>query len=171
MATTTKDPVVVVLQMTGANDYLNTIIPYTNEHYYDARPKVGIPADQVLPIDDQIGFNPNMGPIKKLWDDGKMAIIHGIGYENSPRSHFRSMDILAHLRAGHRRHRGLGRPRDSGPGPQGRERLEGRQLRAGSAARIGFARRTGDLRFEPGVLRRAVQRAGRLRRRGSQPDP
>ena len=93
MATTTKDPVVVVLQMTGANDYLNTIIPYTNEHYYDARPKVGIPADQVLPIDDQIGFNPNMGPIKKLWDDGKMAIIHGIGYENSPRSHFRSMDI------------------------------------------------------------------------------
>ena len=93
MATTTKDPVVVVLQMTGANDYLNTIIPYTNEHYYDARPKVGIPADQVLPIDDQVGFNPNMGPIKKLWDDGKMAIIHGIGYENSPRSHFRSMDI------------------------------------------------------------------------------
>ena len=93
MATTQKDPVVVVLQMTGANDYLNTIIPYTNEHYYDARPKVGIPADQVLPIDDQVGFNPNMGPIKKLWDDGKMAIIHGIGYENSPRSHFRSMDI------------------------------------------------------------------------------
>ena len=93
MATTTKDPVVVVLQMTGANDYLNTIIPYTNEHYYDARPKVGIPADQVLPIDDQVGFNPNMGPIKKLWDNGKMAIIHGIGYENSPRSHFRSMDI------------------------------------------------------------------------------
>ena len=93
MATTQKDPVVVVLQMTGANDYLNTIIPYTNEHYFDARPKVGIPADQVLPIDDQVGFNPNMGPIKKLWDDGKMAIIHGIGYENSPRSHFRSMDI------------------------------------------------------------------------------
>ena len=93
MATIRKDPVVVVLQMTGANDYLNTIIPYTNEHYYDARPKVGIPADQVLPIDDQVGFNPNMGPIKKLWDDGKMAIIHGIGYENSPRSHFRSMDI------------------------------------------------------------------------------
>ena len=93
MATTQKDPVVVVLQMTGANDYLNTIIPYTNEHYYDARPKVGIPADQVLPINDEVGFNPNMGPIKKLWDDGRMAIIHGIGYENSPRSHFRSMDI------------------------------------------------------------------------------
>ena len=93
MATTKKDPVVVVLQMTGANDYLNTIIPYTNEHYHDARPRVGIPADQVLPIDGELGFNPNMGPIKKLYDGGKMAIIHGIGYENSPRSHFRSMDI------------------------------------------------------------------------------
>ena len=93
MATTTKDPVVVVLQMTGANDYLNTIIPYTNPHYHDARPRVGIPEDQALPISDELAFNPNMGPIKKLWDDGKVAIIHGIGYENSPRSHFRSMDI------------------------------------------------------------------------------
>ena len=93
MATTKKDPVVVVLQMTGANDYLNTIIPYTNGHYRDARPKVGIPEDQALPIDGELAFNPQMGPIKKLYDEGKVAIIHGIGYENSPRSHFRSMDI------------------------------------------------------------------------------
>ena len=93
MATTKKDPVLVVLQMTGANDYLNTIIPYTNGHYRDARPKVGIPEDQVLPIDGELAFNPNMGPIKKLYDEGKVAIIHGIGYEDSPRSHFRSMDI------------------------------------------------------------------------------
>ena len=93
MTITRKDPVVVVLQMTGANDYLNTIIPYTNGHYRDARPKVGIPEDQVLPIDGELAFNPQMGPIKKLYDEGKVAIIHGIGYENSPRSHFRSMDI------------------------------------------------------------------------------
>ena len=93
MTTTKKDPVLVVLQMTGANDYLNTIIPYTNGHYRDARPRVGIPEDQVLPIDAELAFNPNMGPIKKLYDEGKVAIIHGIGYENSPRSHFRSMDI------------------------------------------------------------------------------
>ena len=93
MTTTRKDPVLVVLQMTGANDYLNTIIPYTNGHYRDARPKVGIPEDQVLPIDGELAFNPQMGPIKKLYDEGKVAIIHGIGYENSPRSHFRSMDI------------------------------------------------------------------------------
>ena len=93
MASTKKDPVVVVLQLTGANDYLNTIIPYTNPHYKDARPRLGIPEDQVLPIDDELAFNPNMGPVKDLYDQGKVAIIHGIGYENSPRSHFRSMDI------------------------------------------------------------------------------
>ena len=93
MATTKKDPAVVILQLTGANDYLNTIIPYTNGHYWDNRPRVNIPEDQVMPIDDELAFNPNMGPLKKLYDEGKMAIIHGIGFENSPRSHFRAMDI------------------------------------------------------------------------------
>ena len=93
MASTKKDPVLVILQMSGANDYLNTIIPYTNGHYRDARPRVNIPEDQVLPIDDTLGFNPNMAPLKKIYDDGKMAIIHGIGFEDSPRSHFRAMDI------------------------------------------------------------------------------
>jgi len=93
MTATKKDPVVVILQLTGANDYLNTIIPYTNGEYYDNRPKVRIPQDTVLPIDDTLAFNPNMAPLKKIYDDGKMAIIHGIGFENSPRSHFRAMDI------------------------------------------------------------------------------
>ena len=93
MSSTKKDPVVVVLQLTGANDYLNTIIPYTNPLYRDNRPRVGIPEDKVLPIDDELAFNPNMGPMKDFYDQGKMAVIHGIGYENSPRSHFRSMDI------------------------------------------------------------------------------
>ncbi|MED5568738.1 MAG: DUF1501 domain-containing protein [Chloroflexota bacterium] len=93
MASTQKDPVVVVLQLTGANDILNTIIPYNTGEYWDNRPKVNIPQDKVLPIDDQLAFNPNMAPLKKMYDDGKMAIIHGIGFENSPRSHFRAMDI------------------------------------------------------------------------------
>ena len=93
MASTKKDPVVVILQLTGANDILNTIIPYTSGEYRDNRPKVNIPQDHVLPIDDQLAFIPNMGPLKKMYDDGKMAIIHGIGFENSPRSHFRAMDI------------------------------------------------------------------------------
>ena len=93
MAPTSKGPVVVVLQLTGANDYLNCVIPYTSRIYRDNRPNVGIPEDQVLPIDDELGFHPNMGPVKQLYDEGRMAIIHGIGYANSPRSHFRSMDI------------------------------------------------------------------------------
>ncbi len=93
MTTTHKDPVLVVLQMTGANDYLNSVIPYTDPLYYDNRPKVGIPEDQMLPIDSEMAFNPVLAPVKRLYDEGKVALIHGIGYENSPRSHFRSMDI------------------------------------------------------------------------------
>ena len=93
MTATKKDPVVVILQLTGANDYLNTIIPYNHGEYYDNRPKVNIPQDTVLPIDDDLAFNPNMAPFKKMYDDGNVAIIHGIGFENSPRSHFRAMDI------------------------------------------------------------------------------
>ena len=93
MASNTKDPVLVILQLSGGNDALNTVIPYSNPLYNDNRPKVGIPEDQVLPINDSIGFHPAMGPIKKLYDEGKVAIIQGIGYPNPSRSHFRSMDI------------------------------------------------------------------------------
>jgi len=93
MASNTKDPVLVILQLSGGNDALNTVIPYSNPLYHDNRPKVGIPENQVLPINDSIGFHPAMGPIKKLYDEGKVAIIQGIGYPNPSRSHFRSMDI------------------------------------------------------------------------------
>ena len=93
MASTKKDPILVVIQLTGANDYMNTIVPYNNPLYYDNRPTVGIPQDQVLPINNDFGFNPVMEPVKKLYDQGKMAILNGIGYPNPNRSHFRSMDI------------------------------------------------------------------------------
>ena len=93
MASTKKDPVLVILQLTGANDYLNTIVPYTNPLYWDNRPKVNIPEDQVLPIDDELAFRSDTEPLKAIYDNGNMAIIHGIGFENSPRSHFRAMDI------------------------------------------------------------------------------
>jgi uncharacterized protein (DUF1501 family) len=93
MASNTKDPVLVILQLSGGNDALNTVIPYSNPLYQDNRPKVGIPQDQVLPINDSIGFHPAMGPITTLSDEGKVAIIQGIGYPNPSRSHFRSMDI------------------------------------------------------------------------------
>jgi uncharacterized protein (DUF1501 family) len=93
MAATKKDPVLVVLQLSGGNDYLNTVIPYNNPLYRDNRPAVGIPDDQILHIDSNYGFHPAMAPLKKVWDEGKLAIMHGVGYANSPRSHFRSMDI------------------------------------------------------------------------------
>ena len=93
MTSTKKDPILVVIQLTGGNDYLNTLIPYGDPLYYDNRSNVGIPQDQVLPIDDHFGFNPAAGPIKDLYDQGKVAIINGVGYPKPNRSHFRSMDI------------------------------------------------------------------------------
>ena len=93
MTITKKDPVLVVLQLSGGNDVLNTVIPYSNPLYADNRPTVRIPENQVLPINDDLGFNPNMAPFKRLYDEGKVAIIQGIGYPNPNRSHFRSMDI------------------------------------------------------------------------------
>jgi uncharacterized protein (DUF1501 family) len=93
MAANGKDPVLVVLQLSGGNDALNTVVPYSDPLYFDNRPSVRVPAEQVLPINDAIGFNPTMGPLKKLYDEGKMAIIQGIGYPKPSRSHFRSMDI------------------------------------------------------------------------------
>ena len=93
MTSTKKDPVLVVLQLSGGNDILNTLVPYTNPLYYDNRPNVRIPEDQVLPINDTLGFNPNMAPLKALYDEGKVAVIQGVGYPTPNRSHFRSMDI------------------------------------------------------------------------------
>ena len=93
MTSTKKDPVLVVLQLSGGNDALNTVVPHGDPRYYDNRPNVRVPEDQVLKIDDNVGLNPNMGPMKKIYDEGKMAVIQGVGYPNPNRSHFRSMDI------------------------------------------------------------------------------
>ena len=93
MTTKQKDPVLVVLQLTGGNDYLNTVVPYTDSFYYDYRPSVRIAEDRVLRLDDEVGLHPSMGPIEQMYAQGDVAIVHGVGYQNSPRSHFRSMDI------------------------------------------------------------------------------
>ena len=93
MTTKQKDPVLVVLQLTGGNDYLNTVVPYTDSFYYDYRPSVRIAEDRVLRLDDEVGLHPGMGPIEQMYAGGDVAIVHGVGYQNSPRSHFRSMDI------------------------------------------------------------------------------
>ena len=93
MVTNHKNRNIVVIQLSGGNDCLNTVIPYSNGLYSDFRPTVKVDPERVLPIDDELGFNPNMGSVKRLWDEGKVAVINGIGYLNPNRSHFRSMDI------------------------------------------------------------------------------
>ena len=93
MATKTKDKTLVVVQMTGGNDFMNTIVPFTNGHYYDARKKIVMKQEDVLPINDTLAINGNASPFKRLFDEGRMAIIQGIGYPDSNRSHFRGMDI------------------------------------------------------------------------------
>lgn len=91
----TSDPVLVIVQLTGGLDFMNTLIPYTEGTYYDSRPHVGIPQDQVLPLaeDSPLGFHPAASRLKGLFDAGDVAIVQGIGYPNSSRSHFRGMDI------------------------------------------------------------------------------
>jgi len=91
--TTKKAPTLVVLQLVGGNDTINTIVPHGNSLYYDNRKTVRINADDVIKIDNDYGFHPSMAALKPFWDNGKMAIINGIGYPNPNYSHFRSMDI------------------------------------------------------------------------------
>ena len=88
-----KKPVLVVLQLSGGNDFMNTVVPYGDPMYYDFRKTVGISEEEALHIDGQIGFHPAMTEIKSFYDEGNVAVIQGIGYPEPDRSHFRSMDI------------------------------------------------------------------------------
>ena len=88
-----NDPCIVVLQLTGGNDYINTMIPYNNPLYRDNRPAVGIADDKIIHLDNDYGIPDYMAPMKKFWDDKKLAVLHGVGFKDSPRSHFRAMDI------------------------------------------------------------------------------
>jgi len=88
-----NDPCVVVLQLTGGNDYINTMIPYNNPLYRDNRPAVGIADDKMVHLDKDYAIPDYMTPMKKFWDEKKLAVLHGVGFQNSPRSHFRAMDI------------------------------------------------------------------------------
>ena len=93
MATVQRDPVLVVVQLSGGNDYLNTVVPYQDPNYYDNRQTLHFPEEELHKLDDELAFNPSMGPMKEIYDRGDMAIVHGVGWEKSTRSHFRAMDI------------------------------------------------------------------------------
>lgn len=83
--------ILVVVELSGANDGLNTLVPYADDAYYRLRPRIGLPADKLRKIDDHYGFNPSMLGFEKLYKEGKMAIVHGCGYAQQSLSHFQSM--------------------------------------------------------------------------------
>lgn len=83
----------VVIQLGGGNDGLNSVVPYGDPLYYQARPSLAVAKNEVLPLSDYIGFNPNLSPLKALYDAGHLAVVQGVGYPNPNRSHFRSTDI------------------------------------------------------------------------------
>jgi len=85
--------VLVILQLSGGNDGLNTVIPYRNDLYYKARPRIGIEKNKVLSLTDEAGLHPALTGLKELYDNGSLGILNNVGYPNPDRSHFRSMDI------------------------------------------------------------------------------
>ena len=85
--------VLVVLQFSGGNDGLNTIIPTRNDVYYQLRPRLAIKRDQALTLTDEVGIHPTLVGFKSLYDSGELAILNSVGYPNPDRSHFRSLDI------------------------------------------------------------------------------
>ena len=89
----TNERVLVVVQMDGGNDGLNTVIPYAQDEYYRRRPELGVPKDQVIRINDSVGFHPAMRPLNDLMEKGRFSVVQDVGYPNPDRSHFRSMAI------------------------------------------------------------------------------
>lgn len=88
-----NDKILVVIQLSGGNDGLNTIIPYRNDTYFQLRPKISIKPEKILKVSDELGFNAAFEKLQGIYDQGYMGIINNVGYPNPDRSHFRSMDI------------------------------------------------------------------------------
>ncbi|WP_298237356.1 DUF1501 domain-containing protein [uncultured Algibacter sp.] len=83
----------VIIQLSGGNDGLNTVIPFQNDLYYKARPTIGLKSNKLIKLTDEVGLNNSLTPLKRLYDNGHLTIINNVGYPNPNRSHFRSMDI------------------------------------------------------------------------------
>lgn len=88
-----KSTVLVVIQLSGGNDGINTLIPWGQGAYYDARPTLAIGQKEVLPLGNSVGLHPNLVQLHRLFEQGKLAVIQGVGYPKPDRSHFRSMEI------------------------------------------------------------------------------
>ena len=88
-----SDRILIIVQLSGGNDGLNTVVPFHNDLYYQLRPTLGIAKEKVLKASDELGFNPALLKFKELYDQGLVTVINNVGYPNPDRSHFRSMDI------------------------------------------------------------------------------
>ncbi len=88
---TNPERILVVVELSGGNDGLNTVVPYGNDTYYQVRPNLGVPAHDVLKVENGFGFHPALVGFERLYKDGQMAVVHGCGYENPSLSHFSSM--------------------------------------------------------------------------------
>src|SRR6187200_327157 len=88
-----KDNILVVVELNGGNDGLNTVIPYSDDLYHKARPTLRQTKDTVIRLDDHVGLHSGMQGLRPMWDRGQLAVIQGVGYPNPDRSHFEAMDI------------------------------------------------------------------------------
>src|SRR5207249_2352707 len=88
-----KETILVVIQLTGGNDGLNTVVPFKDEQYSKLRPTLRIPTDQVKKLNDEVGLHPSMTGVADLLQDQALCVVQGVGYPNPNQSHFRSMDI------------------------------------------------------------------------------
>jgi uncharacterized protein (DUF1501 family) len=86
-------PILVVIELTGGNDGLNTVVPFQSENYHRSRPTLRIEPSQVLRLDDRVGLHPALKELHKVWESGDLAVVQGVGYPNPNRSHSRSMEI------------------------------------------------------------------------------
>jgi uncharacterized protein (DUF1501 family) len=93
VATGKDSPILVVLQLAGGNDGLNTLVPFADDDYHRARPNLGLKAAEVLKLNDQLGLHPALAGFKELHDSGQLGIVQAVGYPNPNRSHFRSTEI------------------------------------------------------------------------------
>ncbi len=88
-----EDKIVVLVELEGGNDGLNTVVPFSDPRYYELRGSLAVPKEEVLPLNETLGLHPKLAKLKEIWDEKELAIILGVGYPNPNRSHFRSIDI------------------------------------------------------------------------------
>ncbi|MBS0207986.1 MAG: DUF1501 domain-containing protein [Planctomycetes bacterium] len=104
-----SDRVLVVVELAGGNDGLNTVVPFENDLYYKNRPTLAVAKEQALRLNDQLGLHPALAPLHPLFDKGQLAVVQGVGYPEPDRSHFRSMEIWHTASTGRSRTGWLGR--------------------------------------------------------------